>query len=434
MYFPYEETFRILSFFLPKNFQQKFLDYGMRLKLQQNLDYIDKNKVSVLNRLKEKLKNNVKINVVFYIYDETKWKSQSLYDYLENSEEFIPYIFVTKNCAPKSNFNYQTEADIEKCFHFFKNKKMRVEYAYNIKKEKHIAFDKMKIRPDVIIYSHPWYVYKTQGPVIASKYALTYYIPYFLPTSVSPTEYYLRFHQYVENFCVLNETIAKEYSKKMANGGKNLKVLGHPQLDYFYINKDKFYENENYVIYAPHWTIDDNNNLKWGTFKWSGDFILDFAQKHPEYNWIFKPHPCLKAYLKTSGYMSETKIQEYWNTWEKIGKIVEDGDYLDLFMKSNAMITDCGSFLTEFFMTNKPLIHLQNKNSEIFNKTVCKISDNYYNVYDEKELKKSLKDLLIDKNDYKKELRKIYLKDFKSEISFSASKIVNDIKNCINQR
>ena len=71
MYFPYEETFRILSFFLPKDFQQKFLDYGMRLKLQRNLNYIDKNKVSVLNRLKEKLKNNKKINVIFYIYDET---------------------------------------------------------------------------------------------------------------------------------------------------------------------------------------------------------------------------------------------------------------------------------------------------------------------------------------------------------------------------
>jgi hypothetical protein len=104
---------------------------------------------------------------------------------------------------------------------------MNVEYGYDISTRHNVGravslqdWDKFipleKFNPDIIIYSHPWYVYKTQGPVMCSKYALTYYIPYFLPASEQWHEYGLRFHQYIYRHYVPTELVRDYYVKKYA--------------------------------------------------------------------------------------------------------------------------------------------------------------------------------------------------------------------------
>ena len=65
---------------------------------------------------------------------------------------------------------------------------------------------------------------------------------------------------------------------KMLNKGKNLKVVGHPQLDYFYLGQDKNLTNKNYVIYAPHWSINVPEE-NYATFEWNGEFLLEYAKK-----------------------------------------------------------------------------------------------------------------------------------------------------------
>ena len=97
MYIRYSEIFQILALFAPICFRQKIRDIGFDLKIKQNLNYINKNKKRVVKSLKNKLKCGEKLNVAFYIYDETKWTCQSIYDLMEKSNIFTPYIFVTKN-------------------------------------------------------------------------------------------------------------------------------------------------------------------------------------------------------------------------------------------------------------------------------------------------------------------------------------------------
>ena len=173
---------------------------------------------------------------------------------------------------------------------------MNVEYGYDIsshhnpllpgKWENYIPFE--KFYPDIIIYSHPWYVYENQGPVICSKFALTYYIPYFLPASEQWHEYGLRFHQYIYRHYIPTELVRDYYSKNMEGYSRSLRVVGHPIFDE-YRNKDKN-SDKKYIIYAPHWTV-CGNNLRFGTFDWSGRKILEFAKEHKELNWVFRPHP-----------------------------------------------------------------------------------------------------------------------------------------------
>ncbi len=408
MYINYEKIGKILGF------GERFF-YNKKIK--QNLNYIKRNQ----KKVKAKLKGKTHLNVAFYVYDSAKWKCQSVYDLMTKDERFTPCVFVTKCNAPENNFNNQTIDDIKKTYEFFKSKDMNVKYAYDLENDKFIPFEKMSPKPDIIIYQHPWYVETTQGPVVCSKFALTYYVPYYISDIDNPIEYDLRFHRYIYRYYVPDEIIRKNYAPNMYDKGEKLIVAGHPQLD-FYLD-DKTENERKYVIYAPHWTV-CGDNLRYSTFDWNGYKILEFAEKHPELNWVFKPHPCLYNFLFMSGYMTKDDADEYYKRWHDVGIVCEDGDYMQLFQNSIAMITDCGSFLTEYFFTKQPCIHLV---SQYFkgNENVKRICETYYNVHNADEMNKFFEEVLIYKNDPKKQERLALLK--KLNYPNSAEFIVEDI-------
>lgn len=428
MYIPYYELAQSISKILPKAWQKKFVDYGYNLKIKQNIDFINKNIVNVKKRLSKKIKTQ-KLNVIFYVYDDTKWKCQSLYDLMDKSENFIPYIYVTKNAAPQNNCNYQTDDDLRKVYDFFAKKSMRVKYAYNIEKQKYIPFEKMNPKPDIIIYQHPWYVERTQGPVVCSKFALTYYVPYYISDTDEWFEYDLRFHKYIYKYFVPSDIVRKNYAKKMSNNGKNLVVSGHPQLDYFYLNQKKCDSNTNnkVIIYAPHWTV-CGDNIGYSTFDWSGREILEFAKSHKEFNWVMKPHPLLYNFLYQSGYMSKNETDKYFDDWREIGQVFDSGDYMELFSNSSVMITDSGSFLIEYLLTRRPCIHLVSEKF-IGNETAKQICAGYYNAHNKEEMYSLLNEVIIANNDSKKSERDLIIQSMNLDNNYAAQNIVNEIIN-----
>ena len=428
MYIPYYELAQSISKILPKACQKKFVDYGYNLKIKQNLDFINKNIVNVKKRLSKKIKTQ-KLNVIFYVYDDTKWKCQSLYDLMDKSENFIPYIYVTKNAAPQNNCNYQTDDDLRKVYDFFAKKSMRVKYAYNIEKQKYIPFEKMNSKPDIIIYQHPWYVERTQGPVVCSKFALTYYVPYYISDTDEWFEYDLRFHKYIYKYFVPSDIVRKNYAKKMSNNGKNLVVSGHPQLDYFYLNKNNSASDTNnkVIIYAPHWTV-CGDNIRYSTFDWSGREILEFAKSHKEFNWVMKPHPLLYNFLYQSGYMSKNETDKYFDDWREIGQVFDSGDYMELFSNSSVMITDSGSFLIEYLLTRRPCIHLVSEKF-IGNETAKQICAGYYNAHNKEEMYSLLNEVILANNDSKKSERDLIIQSMNLDNNYAAQNIVNEIIN-----
>ena len=395
-------------------------EFFYNLKLKQNLNYIKKNQNEVL----KKLKNKTPLNVVFYVYDEAKWKSQSVYDFMVKDERFNPKIVVTKNSSSAGNPNYQTIDDVKKCYDFFKTKGMNVEFGYDIQKDKFIPFEKFS--PDLIFYSHPWYVYKTQGPVVCSKFALTYYIPYFIPASVVWFDYDLRFHKYLYKHYVSTDMIKNIYDENIKDSVCKLVTAGHPIFDEYLTSNDR---EKKYLIYAPHWTV-CGDNLRFGTFEWSGKKVLEFAKSHPELNWVFRPHPLFYKFILTSGFMPHEDIDNYFDEWRKIGQISEGGDYVDLFKESYAMITDCGSFLTEYFITGNPVIHLISDKLQP-NKIVEEIDKTYYKAHNEQELTKYLEEVLLNKNDTNQQARAELSDKLNLKNNYSAKRIIDDIINDI---
>ena len=410
MYIDYEKIGKKLRF------GEKFF---YEMKIASNCAYIKKN----IKKVKKRLKGKTPIIAAFYVYDDTKWKCQSVYDLMEKDERFEPYIFVTKNAAPENNCNYQTDEDFNKVYVFFKNKDMRVLKAFDTAKGRYIPFEEMSPKPDIIIYQHPWYVETSQGPVVCSKFALTYYVPYFISDTEERFECDLRFHRYIYKYYIPNDFYKKLYSPFMPDNGKKLVTVGYPFFDYFYLNKEE--QDNKYTIYAPHWTV-CGNNIRYGTFDWNGREILEYAENHPELNWVFKPHPLLYKFLYTSGYMSKEAADEYYRRWAKAGILYDKGDYLDLFRKSQMLITDCGSFLIEYFVTQKPCIHLL---SEKFkgNNFVQQICKTYYEAKNINEFNEYL-DILINRGqDPKKPEREEVLAKLNLTGTYCAKNILEDI-------
>ena len=313
----------------------------------------------VVTRLRRKY-GKQKLKVGFLVSDIAKWKGQSVYDLMSCSTDFEPVILILP-----SKYEIQHEFNIintlleTKLDYFCKNKMQSIIIWNN--KEKKMASAK-SIGVDVVFYQQPWDT--PPSCMEFSKYALTFYFPYYMVNNFHLNlELYTELHKTVFRYIVQSEEQVKLYQKyinPLRYAGKII-GLGHPITDKFYLNRN-YQAEQHYVIYAPHFSIScnyNNNRVYYSsTFMENGQVILNFAIKHPEIKWVFKPHPRLRYELIDKAGWSENEVKRYYSAWEEIGLACYDSNYLDLFLESKAMITDSSSFLTEFSCTGKPLIRL----------------------------------------------------------------------------
>ena len=105
--------------------------------------------------------------------------------------------------------------------------------------------------------------------------------------------------------------------------------------------------------------------------------------------------------------MTKKEINEYYKFWEKLpnGEFKNESDYFEIFKNSDALITDCGSFLAEYLPTKKPILHLVNPNSAGFNDIGKELLKSYYNADDNNDIVNFLNDVIINSNDYLKDKR-----------------------------
>ncbi len=134
--------------------------------------------------------------------------------------------------------------------------------------------------------------------------------------------------------------------------------------------------------------------------------MLRYAQAHPEIKWVFKPHPLLREKIALSGFMTKEELDEYYEAWARIGVVCLTGDYQDVFLESRVMLTDSASFLPEYAATGRPLIHLWcDENKETPPEPSLRLMDTFYRVSTPEELEKTLKLVVEDRQDPKREER-----------------------------
>jgi CDP-glycerol glycerophosphotransferase (TagB/SpsB family) len=199
--------------------------------------------------------------------------------------------------------------------------------------------------------------------------------------------------------------IHRQYSD---NNGKNVIVTGYPAMEPFL---DKTYtsvsswkkqdKNKFKIIWAPHHTI-DMPQLPYANFLKYADFFIKLVQRCQDtIQWAFKPHPILKPKLINHRDWGQEKTEGFWSFWENQPNCqLEEGEYVDLFLTSDAMIHDSGSFLAEYLYTNKPVLYLTSSTDmkEYFNQFGCEAFDACYHAFNEQDIEEFIANLFEGKD------------------------------------
>lgn len=354
---------------------------------------------------------NEKIRVLFIVSEIAKWKEQSLYEEMEQSGEFYPIVGIS---AWNKQFGLavdELEAVHKRAEAFFDrmgDRHVRTVTCENGQKNYH---DLSEFKPDIVFYTEQWLPCPKQHPFEVSKYALTCFLPYYVP-DFGITQ--IDCHQQVERmswtyFCLGNSWL-KLYRRSLLLTCHCNKFVasGHTALDRFNQERDRL-PKENYVIYAPHFAFPHPLQQEFyliGTFEWSGIAILKYAESHPEIKWVFKPHPILRGLLADYGVMSKDEVDDYYQRWEKLGVACYDSDYQNLFLESRAMITDSGSFLPEYGATGRPIIRLIcSCNKHVPPRAARDVYDTYYNVRNLDQMYAAFKMVIEERRDPNREKR-----------------------------
>lgn len=392
-------------------------------KYKETKQKIQKRYEKILKRLNKKYVKKEPIRVDFIVSENSKWGYQSLYDLFEQSKIFEPRILISILMNAHEGKD-TTRKNTAENYNFFKSRGMRVEYLY--KNGEYL--DLKNYNSDIVFYDQLWELPEDYMPKAVSKYALTCFCPYAFAILKDQGIYFAwkrQFYLYkyfIEHKLVLD--LYKQYDKYIAE--KTCLITGYPKLDFYQQPLKQIHPawkdpQKTKIIYAPHHSLD--NRLLLATFDKNGKFIQDLAKSHPETTWIYKPHPRLKFALIKSGIMTEDEYDKYVEEWARIGTVYMQGDYLDIFRSSDAMITDCSSFLAEYLPSKKPLIRLINPKGMSLNKLGEKVVSGYYSAHNNKELLEFFNKVIIQKDDYKRAKREKLIEEIFDFNESSASKI-----------
>lgn len=144
------------------------------------------------------------------------------------------------------------------------------------------------------------------------------------------------------------------------------------------------------------------------TFRWSHEVMLETAREHPEVQWLYKPHPNLRYSVVRNKVMSRDEYLAYEAAWQALpnGAVYDAGDYFDHFRTSDALITDCGSFLAEYLPTGKPIVWLVSERSVGLNAIGEALAEGYYRASSREELRERFEAVILRHDDPLAETRR----------------------------
>lgn len=305
-----------------------------------------------------KLRRKEKINVLFLLYDISKWKSESLYLLMLENPRFNPKIEVTvRNCDNPID----KEANRYKLIDYLESR--NYQYTENT--------EALNSEYDIILYQEP---YPETVPKIQNLFhnldKLFISICYSSHTTNSPFEFFYPLHFFAWFDCYENNLVTLSAKKVVKSRRNNIIPTGLPLSEMFsfgpidpWIKQDK---KKKRIIWAPHHTIGNvKEAIYYSTFLQYYDYMIKIAQKYVnDIQFVFKPHPLLRRKLESLWGREATET--YYRKWERMPNTqIEYGDYITLFQTSDALIHDSSSFIIEYLYVDKPVMFLNNSDEVI---------------------------------------------------------------------
>ena len=314
--------------------------------------------------LKQLKHADLPLNVVFMVFHASIWKFDRLYWKMLASKEFNPVIVI---CPYVLMGNDVMNKDMNAAFDWYQTNN------YNVLKgidEGNILDIKSQLKPDLMVFTNPHKL--TMERFYAPHFidVLSIYVPYGHQVchykNYQP-QYNQVFHNIMWKIFTTNELDKQIFVDFNEKRGKNVVVSGYPGVDNLI---DKTYVPKNVwkkqtskmkkVIWAPHQTIEPTDEIYWGTFLQYAETIRDLTIEFADtIQFSMKPHPFLRHRLNKHPGWGVEKTQAYYEFWENSENTqLNEVDYIDLFLQSDALIHDSGSFLAEYLYTNKPALYM----------------------------------------------------------------------------
>lgn len=407
--------------FLKKHLPKSAVDFLRYLRYPRNTvrliyeAYLIRVQPRRYKKIIEQLRGKEKIYVAFFTTHSSEWKYDTLYKLMCEHSRFEPIIVV----CPVVNFGRENMlVEMDKCYNMFKEKGYHVIRTYDIATDSYLDVKKT-INPDIIFYPNPY-----KG-LIDDRYfitefldRLTCYVPYAFGNSNG--------YQWCHNLFLHNvvwrlfaETeVHKSYAIRYAqNKGSNVVVTGYPGIDVF-LDKTKKIKDPwkikdtsfKRIIWAPHHTFAKDEIIHYSCFLDYYQFMLEMGIKYQDKIQIaFKPHPLLR--VKLENYWGKEKTDAYYSQWENMPNgMLADGEYVDLFLSSDAMIHDSGSFITEYLYTLKPVMRTDNEISLAleFNSFAQDCLSVYYHAKNSEDIENFIIDIINGQDPLKEERTNFY--------------------------
>lgn len=367
----------------------------------------------------ERLRHKDIITVVFFLQNSSIWKYDTLYKLLAQSAHFEPVVAIVP-------YNVHLTYDKEECLRVIRNTETFARQSgynyicsYDFENNKWIDI-KRAIQPDIVFFTKPYKDTLPQYHIYNYKDQLSLYVPYGINCmNLFKNNYGLSFHNLLWKLLVetdFQKQFARQYQLCQ---GENVEVIGAIAMekllspDYQTVDVWKKQSvSKKKIIWAPHHTVDYLFNFS--NFLEYASFMLETAKRHKDkVQFVFKPHPVLK--FKLINIWGKEKTEEYYQQWVNLDNgQLEEGDYIDLFATSDAMIHDSGSFTVEYLYTKKPVL-FQVKHNDVQNQWNCfgqKCFDCHYLSFSKNDLINFIQDVVINGNDPMKAQREQFFKDY----------------------
>ncbi len=349
------------------------------------------------NRALERIRKKKVVKVAFFATHSSVWKYDEVYQLMQHDLRFDPIVVV---CPVVDYGKENMIMEMEKTYMMFTRKGYNVIKTYSKEDDTYLDVKK-EISPDIIFYTNPHRgLIKDEYYIANFKETLTCYTQYsFHVTHLNDIQYNQLFHNLVWK-AFYETTIHEEISQKYArNKGENVIVTGYSGVDSFnygirsgknvWENDD---ENLKRIIWAPHHSIDNRENLNYSNFLKYFQTMLNIAWKYrTKIQIAFKPHPLLKVKLYNHSDWGKERTDNYYNQWDKLGNTqLETDQYIDLFNSSDAMILDSASFITEYLFCGKPsLFTFSDENVKDRLNEFGKLAiEQHYHAFDETQIEK----------------------------------------------
>lgn len=389
---------------------KKLIPKPLKIKIRKSLRYRKIRYTSKRHKIAlESVNKKDPIKVAFLPVYRSMWKYDRLYFLFKSDSRFDPRIYI---CPFKTYGDKIMVEEMEKSYHYFSS------HGYNafktIKEDGSLIDVKKEFNPDLVFFCTPWNHTYPQYTIENYLDTLTCYVSYaFLSSTIHKAQYDQDLHVLVWKYFLETDFHAAISKVNSQIQGINTIVSGYPGIDTIIDHRYKPKQvwkiqnrEKKKIIWAPHHTI-QKTSIDFSTFLFYHEWMLHLAKKYRnEIQIAFKPHPNLKG--KLINLWGEERTEQYYKKWATIENTqLEEGPYIDLFLTSDALIHDSGSFLLEYFCTCKPMQYLIKNNTVIdqHNDLAKEALDKVDLAYSQDDIERFIVDTILGGHDPGKEER-----------------------------